>query len=144
MKKLNVIGPFEKVSFPVFGLFDVVAKIDTGAYSGAVHATEIEEINLPTGESAVAFRPFGKGPKVLVNSFEQSLVRSSNGQSAMRYIIPTTLEIQNVQYQIKISLADRSMMKNGVLIGQRFLKSHGFIVDVTRGSKYGGLEKEQK
>jgi hypothetical protein len=46
----KVIGAFEQVSFPDFGLFDVVAKIDTGATSGSLHATKIKEVELPTGE----------------------------------------------------------------------------------------------
>ena len=53
----KVIGAFEKVSFPDFGLFDVVAKIDTGATSGSLHATKIQEIQLPNGEKALTFLP---------------------------------------------------------------------------------------
>ncbi|HCM52111.1 TPA: hypothetical protein DIS56_03210 [Candidatus Saccharibacteria bacterium] len=139
MKKLKVIGSFEKISFPDFSLYDVIAKIDTGATSGAIHATEIEEIELPTGEKAVRFRPLGRGSRYTVQTFTMGMIRSSNGQSQLRYIIPTTVEVQNVQYKINISLADRSLMKKDVLIGRKFLRSHGFIVDVTRGNKYGEL-----
>jgi hypothetical protein len=132
----RVIGSFEKVSFPDFGLFDVVAKIDTGAVSGAVHATNIREITLETGEKAVKFRPFGKKPEVAVNSFVYKNVRSSNGISSMRYIIPTTVVIKGVQYPINVSLADRTLMTKGVLIGRKFLRQHGFIVDTSKGTKY--------
>jgi len=65
MKK--VIGAFEKVSFPDFGLFDIVAKIDTGATSGSLHATNIKEMELATGEIAVKFKPFGRKPSVTVH-----------------------------------------------------------------------------
>lgn len=139
MKK--VIGAFEKVSFPDFGLFDVVAKIDTGATSGSLHATHIREVKLPTGETAVRFCPYGRRPAVTVSAFEQTMVTSSNGLSSMRYIIPTTIVIEGVNYPIQISLADRTMMKKGVLIGRKFLRGHGFIVDVTRGTKYRGEVK---
>lgn len=132
----RVIGAFEKVSFPDFGLFDVVAKIDTGATSGSLHATRIKEITLPTGEQALQFLPYSKRKRIIVNSFELREVRSSNGASTLRYFIPTTIVIEGVQYPIEISLADRTLMKKSVLVGRRFLRSHGFIVDPKKGTKY--------
>lgn len=132
----RVIGAFEKVSFPDFGLFDVVAKIDTGAMSGSLHATHIKQIDLPTGEKALSFRPYGKRLEVAVHSFSLKKIRSSNGVVDRRYVIPTTIVIRGVQYPINISLADRSLMMKGVLLGRRFLRSHGFIVDPTKGTKY--------
>lgn len=132
----KVIGAFEKVSFPDFGLFDVVAKVDTGATSGSLHATKIKEIDLPTGEKALTFLPYGKKKRVTVNSFELKEVRSSNGVSSLRYFVPTTIEIEGVQYPIEVSLADRTLMKKAVLVGRAFLRSHGFIVDPKKGTKY--------
>lgn len=132
----RVIGAFEKVSFPDFGLFDVVAKIDTGATSGSLHATKIKEITLPTGERALRFLPYSRKRSVIVNSYELREVRSSNGASSMRYFVPTTIEIEGVQYPIEVSLADRTLMKKAVLVGRQFLRSHGFIVDPKKGTKY--------
>jgi hypothetical protein len=132
----KVIGAFEKVSFPDFGLFDVVAKIDTGATSGSLHATKIKEIDLPTGEKGLKFLPYGRKKRIVVNSFELREVRSSNGVSNLRYFVPTTIEIEGVQYPIEVSLADRTLMKKAVLIGRAFLRSHGFVVDPTKGNQY--------
>lgn len=137
----KVIGAFEKVSFPDFGLFDVVAKVDTGATSGSLHATRIKEIALPTGEKALTFLPYGKKKRITVNSFELKEVRSSNGVSSLRYFVPTTIEIEGVQYPIEVSLADRTLMKKAVLVGRQFLRSHGFIVDPKKGNKYRSVVK---
>lgn len=139
MKK--TIGSFERVSFPDFGLFNVVAKIDTGATSGSLHATEIREVKLKTGERALKFLPYGKKPAVYVKSHRLKGVRSSNGEIAMRYVIPTTIVIDEVQYPIRLTLADRTPMKKGILIGRRFLRRHGFVVDVKKGTKYRGEVK---
>ena len=137
----KTIGSFEKVSFPDFGLLDVVAKIDTGATSGSLHATEIKEVRLKTGEKALKFLPYGKKPRVYVKSFRLKGVRSSNGEASMRYVIPTTIIIKEVQYPIRLTLADRTPMKKGILIGRRFLRRHGFVVDVKKGTKYRGEVK---
>ncbi len=132
----KVVGAFEKVSFPDFGLFDLVAKIDTGALSGALHATGIAEVDLPTGQKAVSFKPYGRSPRVEVADFHKKLVKSSNGTTEERYIIATTVVIRGVQYPIHISLSDRSNMMKGVLIGRRFLREHGFLVDSNGGTEY--------
>lgn len=135
----RTIGSFEKVSFPDFALFDTIAKIDTGATSGAIHATDIKEIQLPTGTKALRFKPFGRSNYVTVNSYSRRKIRSSNGQVSNRYLIPTTIVIQGVQYPINATLADRSLMKKDVLVGRKFLRSHGFMVDVKKGTQYRGL-----
>ena len=137
----KVIGAFEKISFPDFGLFGVIAKVDTGATSGSLHATKIKEVMLPTGEKALTFLPYGKKKRITVNSFELREVRSSNGVSSLRYFVPTTIEIEGVQYPIEVSLADRTLMKKAVLVGRAFLRSHGFVVDPKKGNKYRSVVK---
>jgi hypothetical protein len=132
----KVIGVFEKVDFPDFKLFDVVAKVDTGAFTGALHATQISEITLPTGEKALRFRPFDNNHEITVTAYRKKQVKSSNGGISSRYVISTTVTIEDVQYPINISLADRSSMMKGVLLGRRFLRKHGFLVDSRMGSQY--------
>lgn len=132
----KTIGSFEKVSFPDLNLVEVTAKIDTGAASGVVHATHIRQISLTTGKKAVKFRPYGKFPEVTIKKFTIKVIRSSNGMASKRYVVPTTIVIKGVQYPINISLADRTKMMKGVLIGRKFLRQHGFVVDVKKGTKY--------
>jgi len=138
----KVVGAFENVSFPDFGIFDVVAKVDTGALSGALHATAIHEVDLPTGQKAVSFLPYGHEPRVEVADFHKKMVKSSNGTTEERYVISTIVVIRDVQYPIHISLSDRSNMMKGVLIGRRFLRAHGFLVDANEGSQYRYEVKE--
>ena len=40
---IKVVGTFEPVVFPEFSELEVTAKIDTGAYTGALHCNMIEE-----------------------------------------------------------------------------------------------------
>lgn len=134
MKK--TVGSFEKVSFPALGIQSVVAKIDTGALTGALHANDIKVVKTSTGERALKFVPMGKKLPVRLTAFRRTQVRSSNGRLEWRYVIATTIEIKNVHYPINITLADRTKMMKGVLIGRRFLRRHGFLVDPKKGSKY--------
>jgi hypothetical protein len=129
MKK--TIGTFAKVSFPEFGMSNVRAKVDTGAFTGALHTTKIHEED-EDGVPILYFSPFDH-PKMVykTDNFERGIVKSSNGETAERYFIETNIEIQGKRYAITLTLADRSEMKWPVLIGRRFLHANEFIVDVS-------------
>lgn len=133
MKK--VLGTFEKVSFPEFGMDDVIAKIDTGAFTGALHATKVHE-EKKDGVHVLYFSPFDH-PEIVyqTTNFERGLVRSSNGVSEVRYFIETGVIVQGGRYTVTLSLADRSEMKYPVLIGRRFLHANEFVVDVSVESR---------
>lgn len=130
MKK--TIGLFETVSFPEFDLSDVTAKIDTGAFTGALHATHIHE-EKEGKERVLYFSPFDHPEEVHKTTiFERGVVKSSNGIESKRYFIETSIVVQKHRYTITLSLIDRSRMKWPVLIGRRFLRANEFIVDVTK------------
>lgn len=130
MKK--TIGSFETVSFPEFGMKNIVAKIDTGAFTGALHCTKVHEEER-NGLMTLFFSPFDHPKEVHhTDNFEKGLVRSSNGKIEERYFIETKIEVKNKTYTITLTLADRSDMKWPVLIGRRFLHANDFIVDVSK------------
>lgn len=128
----KVIGAFEKVSFPEFGINNVVAKIDTGAYTGALHATNIREEE-QANRMVIHFSPFDQPEKLFTSEdYYVKHVKSSNGHREKRYVIYTDIELDGETYQILLTLADRSEMKWPVLIGRRFMRSNHLLVDVTR------------
>lgn len=127
----NVIGSFVAVKFPGLYANEVLAKVDTGAYSGSMHATNIKEISGPGGKKLLAFNPFGHAKsRIKVEAYHVRKVRSSNGLQARRFAIETEVELNGTIYPITITLADRSSMKYKMLVGRNFLKSHGFLVDL--------------
>lgn len=132
----RIIGTFEPVNFPDFKIGEVMAKIDTGAFTGALHCTKIQEKETAKGK-VLKFSPFDH-PEVVVTAKEYAVkyVRSSNGELQNRYFIDTTITIQDQTYPIALSLADRSEMKWPVLIGRRFLRRNHFLVDVRRRAQY--------
>ncbi len=131
----HIIGKFEKVSFPEFGINNVVAKIDTGAYSGALHCTKIKELKTNKG-MVLQFSPFDH-PEVEIKTsqYEVGGVRSSNGISEHRYYIKTTIRIGTHQYPITITLSNRSSMRYPVLLGRKFLMQSNFLVDVGQDNR---------
>jgi hypothetical protein len=131
----RIIGSFESVVFPEFNGYEVMAKIDTGAYTGALHCTKIREEETENGP-ILYFSPFDHPEiEISLKEFAVNHVRSSNGKMESRYFIDTSITVCGETYPIVLSLADRSEMKWPVLIGRKFLRKHNFIVDVNRDSK---------
>lgn len=137
MKEKQVIGAFEQVSFPEYGLDDVVAKIDTGAFSGSLHCTKIETYKKGR-KTYLKFSPFDHPEiTVITSEFKTKHVKSSNGMREERYFVKATICINNKPYDIDLSLANRSEMRWPVLIGRSFLKKNRFLVDATKIARYG-------
>lgn len=134
-KRPKIVGVFELVSFPEFGNEQTIAKLDTGAYTGALHCSSIREISTDNGK-VLEFVPLEAKTPVRLEEFAISYVKSSNGQRAKRYFIDTTIRLAGREYEIVLSLTDRRDMKWQVLIGRRFLRSAGFVVDARKPSKY--------
>jgi len=111
------------------------AKIDTGADTGAMHCTKIREEMTESGP-VLHFSPFDRPERnMTAHHYIVKSVRSSNGMSATRYYIDTTIRIHGEDYPIRLGLANRTEMKYQVLIGKRFLRQHGFVVDVSKKSQ---------
>jgi hypothetical protein len=128
----KILGIFEPVSFPDFPELDTVsAKVDTGAFSGSLHCTNLE-VKLINGEEVLVFSPFDH-PEVTITAKKFTLreVKNSNG-TQMRYFVRSKIKIKDQEYPIRLNLADRSQMKKSMLIGRRFLRRHGFVVDVSK------------
>ncbi len=126
-----IIGTFELVGFPEFGAQNITAKIDTGAYTGALHCSSIEERDVEGGKELI-FTPLGGSHSLRKDEFIIKYVKSSNGKREKRYFISTTIIVQGQSHEITLSLANRTEMKWPVLIGRRFLKQYHYLVDPKR------------
>lgn len=134
--KLDVIGRYVHVNFPEFGVKQVFAKVDTGAYQSAVHATDIREVE----EDGVKYLEFSlfdghgktanhKIPKCRVSEYEITTVKNSFGLQQKRYVIKTRIAINGRMMKTGITLADRKDMVAPVLLGRRFLRGR-YLVNV--------------
>lgn len=129
-----VLGWLERVWFPEFGTPDegVVAKIDTGADSGALHCTGERLVHGEDGQIILEFQPFDDKHNVIrTKNYELTKVRNVHGVRE-RYRIKTTIHLQDGKdYPIELTLVDRKHMKYEVIIGRRFLYDK-FVVDVSQ------------
>ena len=130
--EVKILGVFENIDFPQFNIKKIKAKIDSGAYTGALHCTTVVKEETRDG-SVIHFSPFDyPNIKITTKDFSVDTVKSSNGLTENRYFIKTTVTIQGETYDIALSLADRSQMKWPVIIGRKFIRKHKFLVDVNK------------
>jgi len=131
-----IIGRIEKIDLPNLSLFNLDAKVDTGAYTSSLHCHHIESF-VKEGANWVKFYVLDPDhPEYEEMVYESPVhklkkVKSSNGQIEERVIIKQKSKFQNFKRTIELSLTDRSEMKYPVLIGRKFL-SGTFIVDVSK------------
>lgn len=122
------------------------AKVDTGARTSALHATNINTI-LKNGVLWVSFRMGGaEATTPDENCYEypikdQRQVTNSGGQSELRYVIDTTINLHGHCFSGEITLTDRESMRFRMLLGRNVLK-HRFLVDSGRSFLLGGNAKQ--
>lgn len=132
----KIIGRIEKIDLPNLSLFNLDAKIDTGAYTSSLHCHEIEQF-VKEGQNWVKFYVLDPDhPEYEERMYESAIhkvkkVKSSNGQIEERVIIKQKTKFHNFKRTIELSLTNRSEMKYPVLIGRKFLTGN-FIVDVSK------------
>lgn len=136
MKSKEVFGIVEYVSLPDLGIFDIPAKIDTGAFSGAIHVKDIREYVNEKGKRRLEFVLPYNNKKIDLGKYTRTFVRSSSGHQQRRYLFDTTIIVKNIEYNIRIGLSDRSDMAYEILVGRRFLNKNNILVDVTKNQEH--------
>lgn len=131
-KQKSIIGRLEYVSLLDFGLNNIIAKIDTGAYNCAAHAKNIFIENnklsfyLLDGHDKTSDSKF-----IETKDFKIRYVKNSKGVSEKRFFIKTKILLKDLELTVDLSLVDRGSMRYPILIGRKFFKKH-FIVDAAK------------
>jgi len=134
----RVVGRRELVDFPQFELWGVEAKVDTGAFTGALHCSDIHVETLPDGRAVLRVlllddeHPQFNGRPLEFTEFTLRDIKSSNGDVQERYVIRTLIRLFGEDFDTEFSLSDRSDMRYPVLIGRLLLRRGRFVVDVAR------------
>lgn len=143
MRKIDskiIIGRLEKIDLPELSIFNLDAKIDTGAYTSSLHCHKIttEQISNTLWVKFYVLDPDHpefeeKQYRFPVHKIKK--VKSSNGIIEERVIIKVKTIFFGKKGVIQLSLTNRSEMKYPVLIGRRFLTDK-YIVDVSQSYLY--------
>ena len=135
----RILGRRELIDLPALGLAGVEAKVDTGAYTSAIHCQDVRVAPDPaTGELVLHVRlldpehPATDGRPLAFRQFDQRDIRSSNGEVQARFVIRTVVRLYGQDFGAEFSLADRSDLRHPVLLGRTLLRQGRFVVDVAR------------
>lgn len=130
-----LVGWQEAVRLPELGAGPIVAKIDTGARSAALHADDIH-ISGRGKRMRVRFKLQRRSGSTRRIECEMPLhdlrrIKSSNGHIELRAVIATSIEIGDVVLDAEITLTQRADMGAAMLIGRSSIKGT-FLVDPSR------------
>jgi hypothetical protein len=137
---LPLIGWREDVSLPEFSTTLIIAKIDTGAKTAALHANDIVvkgkrvQFSLEHGGEVQHYSVLHNGVKK---------IKSSNGHSELRPIINTVVEVGSHSFKIDMTLTDRADMGLPMLLGRGAIKGR-FIVNPARSFILSRRKKKTK
>ncbi len=136
-RPLPVVGWREWLQLPELGIECIKAKIDTGARTSALHAFELERIEIE-GRPWVRFlahplqRDIETTVEVTVPLIGERRVKPSTGQASLRPVISTRVVLGKRSWPIDITLVNRDVMGFRMLLGRRAIRRR-LLVDPARG-----------
>lgn len=133
----TIAGWREWVSLPDLDIPKIKAKLDTGARSSALNATNIRTEHEGT-TTWVTFDVFpnrrsDKSVTCRAKTIDRRTVSDSGGHKEQRWVIETAISMGGQTWPMEMTLTDRRGMKFSLLLGRTALKDR-FAVDA--GSSY--------
>lgn len=127
----KIVGRKELISIIDLELFNLDAKVDTGADSNALHCDDIsiDEYNNVHFTLLDEVHQAYHGKRMILPLYKLKKIKSSNGQIQLRPSVKLSVFFMGKRYKTIVSLTNRADMKYPMLIGRRFL-SGKFLVDV--------------
>ncbi|SHG96883.1 ATP-dependent zinc protease family protein [Marivita hallyeonensis] len=127
-----VIGWQERVDLPLLGLTNLRAKIDTGARTSALHATNIVEFvrdDVPWVRFHTKFNDDANDVDVEHPIHDRREIKNTSGIPEPRIVIRTKFRIDSKLWRIDLSLTARSEMKFRMIVGRSALRRHPILVN---------------
>ena len=138
------LGWREWVELPTLDIGPLQAKVDTGAKTSALHASQLE-FSADGDSDWVTFTfedaPHDQSPKRhTARVIEFRNVTNSGGQMELRPVIETSIQIGDTALDIELTLTERSNMAYAMLIGRTTMKRE-FVVNPSVSFLLGGSEE---
>ena len=129
------IGWREYVRLPDLGIGPLIAKVDTGARTAALHAVNIAILGEHDGRLVQFDAVIDEGShatrRCLLPLHGVKRVKNSSGATEERCVVETEVEIGARRWSVLVTLTDRGDMGVPMLIGRSAVKGR-FIVDPGR------------
>lgn len=132
---ISVIGKSRKINI-IGHVSGVPAKIDTGADSSAIWASDIHIDE----EGKLHFKLFGPGSRhytgedIVRTDYKVAQIRSTTGHLQIRYRTHLSIRLGGKKIRSLFNLSDRAKSQYPILIGRRTITGK-FHVDVSRGGR---------
>ncbi|SFR12159.1 ATP-dependent zinc protease family protein [Poseidonocella sedimentorum] len=131
----RVIGWMERIDLPDLGLGGLKVKIDTGARTSALHATDIQQFERD-GAPWVSFMA-DSGHGLCDRPLEAPIhaeraIKNTSGAPEDRFVIRTHLRMGARLWIIDVSLSDRTNMLFPMIVGRTALRRHNIAVHTGR------------
>lgn len=127
-----IVGWQERVDLPLLGLKNLKAKIDTGARTSALHATDIEQFErdgVPWVRFHTRFDDDARDTDVECPIHDQRDIKNTSGVPETRIVIQTKFRIATYLWRIDLSLTERTEMKFRMIIGRTAMRKHSIMVN---------------
>lgn len=135
-KEMLLVGALECCDLPELELSQVQMRVDTGAATSSLHVDNIDKFT-KDGKQWVNFdiHPDAHDVDRIVNKTlllkGVKTVKSSSADKEKRIVIKTIIRLSGQEWPIKLTLTDRSSMKNLMLLGREAMAGH-ILVDPSR------------
>jgi len=119
----GIIGRLESIALPELGIDELEVRVDTGAKTSSLHVDNIVKYR-HQGKACVAFElhPDRHNVTKLVSCHalisDVRRIKSSNGNSELRYVIKTLVKLGSETWPIEVTLTDRAEMNYLMLFGR--------------------------
>lgn len=129
---METLGRYDRIDLPDLGLYNLHAKIDTGAYTSSLHCARAEVIN---GHLEFVLldeeHPEFTGMKFVFREFDERDIKNSFGETERRYLIKTSVVIFGERIETEFSLSNRGSLKFPILLGRKILRGR-YVIDVKK------------
>ncbi len=131
-KELQIIGSEEWCVFEGLGIPAIKARIDSGAKTSSIQATNTKVV-LKGGQEWVKFEvnPLQENRSISIACeallVDRRMVKSSSGISEERLVIKTKLTLGEAAYDIELTLANRDTMEFRMLLGREALTNRYIV-----------------
>jgi ribosomal protein S6--L-glutamate ligase len=131
-QKRLLIGRHEWCELPDLHIPAIKAKIDTGAKTSSLHAFNIKLVKRHHRRYVhFSIHPLQGNEKILISCvapiIDEREITSSNGHKEHRYVIRTTLAINNQAWEIEVTLSNRDPLRYRLLLGREALNGRVLI-----------------